>query len=74
VRLAEENKLRISKNLEDSKQLKKDLYAETLFSQRVFASVVVSTIVGGATAFITKNKRNSVITSLAALAASFIIE
>jgi branched-subunit amino acid transport protein len=47
---------------------------ETPFGQRVFASVMVSTVVGGATALITKNKRNSIIAGFVALAASFIIQ
>lgn len=73
-RLAEENKQRLEIELASSKKLKQELDDETPFGRKLFSSVVVSTIIGGATALITRNKRNSVIAGLVALAGSFIIQ
>jgi hypothetical protein len=74
MRLAEESKNRLTKELEMSEKLRKEMDEEIPFTKKIFASAVVATIVGGAAVALTKNKRKSVVASLAALALSFIIQ
>lgn len=57
-----------------SEKLRKEMDEEIPFTKKIFASAVVATIVGGAAVALTKNKRKSVVASLAALALSFIIQ
>lgn len=74
MRLAEESKARLTKELEMSEKLKKEMDDEIPFSKKLFSSTIAATVVGGAAMAFTKNKRTTVIASLATLALSFIIQ